>query len=84
MSMKSNNERQQAPDNKPSARGDTDGQVYKYWWAWNGIDRRSSSGCQQDLEKLYGVNEEFIGVFNYITKFYLFSTKAFVDEVIIV
>ena len=45
MSMKSNNERQQAPDNKPSARGDTDGSRYKYGFTWNGIDHRTDVGC---------------------------------------
>ena len=26
------------PENKPSARGDTDQHIYEYGWMWNGID----------------------------------------------
>ena len=45
-----------APENKPSARGDTDRPVYKGTWKWNGIEHRRSSGCLLDAAKLNLMN----------------------------
>ena len=32
-----NNNQQQAPEKNSSARGDTERQIYKHVWVWNGI-----------------------------------------------
>ena len=42
---KVDDDRLPAPNNKPSARVDTDRPIYKDGWKFNGIDHRKASGC---------------------------------------
>ena len=43
-----------SPENKPSARGDTDKPIYKETWERNGIYHRRTSGFQKGTENLMG------------------------------
>ena len=72
------------PHNKPNAIGETDQPVYEYGWKYNGIYHSSASGCQQDEDKLDGMNKEFISVLTYFTEFLLFLPNFFFVEVIMV
>ena len=60
-------DKQPAPKNKPSARGNTDRSIYKEVLVWNGIDHRREVGYRQDSVKLDGMNEKFISVLTYLT-----------------
>ena len=55
-----------APENKPSARGDTEQPTYKDVWNCNGIGHIRAAGYQQDAAKIDSTNEELISVLTYL------------------